>query len=281
MSTATQSGMATSSDRIPLHVIHGNQGSAAGLTEGGAYDLRGMGDETDRIKARMQEFEERCKRWREEFFVKNQHEHAAMPAAFPDSAQHAPACCNSAPFASSLHKSYIEDTENGGKVYKIEFDIGDFKQNELQISTKGKGLVIKGDREVKVGSSTETKTFNRELTVPDYVDLECMSAFLLDKKATNSDKSVLVLEAPIFMDKYAYRRSAFDKSQPPSQPHSFFSTPVHTAPQAPSSPPHQLHHYQQRNQVVPGNLPLCFRCPTLAKNSCLTLQMFFSLFIVY
>lgn len=101
----------------------------------------------------------------------------------------------------------------GGKKYKIEFEIGDFKQNELQISTHGSStLVVKGDRELKAGHATETKTFNREITLPEYVDVSKMNAYLLDQ---HSENNVLIVEAPVIMEKYAYRRSAFDKSQSP------------------------------------------------------------------
>ncbi len=102
-----------------------------------------------------------------------------------------------------------------------------------------------GDREVKSGATTETKTFNRELTVPDYVDLEKMNAFLLNKDA----KNFLVLEAPILMEKYQYRRSAFDKSNPASHSQSpsraksaFLSSPMH-------SPSYQQH---QPRSTLPG-----------------------------
>lgn len=260
---AATSGTSTN-NRIPLNVIHGNQGNdystymSSSSGGGGAYDMRNMGDETDRIKTRMREFEDRCKRWREDFFVKQNGMPDHLNSAFTDinnnptmvhTSTHngLPCSSTSIPFSSTLHKSYIEDTENGGKKYKIEFDIGDFKQNELQISTQGKSLIVKGDREVKAGSSTETKTFNRELTVPDYVDLEKMNAFLLDKDHSKPDKSFLVLEAPIIMEKYSYRRSAFDKSNPVSQTQS----PTRIAKSSIShtqSPPVHTNFYQQHHQ---------------------------------
>ena len=159
MATTTS---ATSTQRIPLHVIHSNDGekeysSHKTSTNNGTYDMRNMSDETDRIKIRMKEFEERCKRWREDFFSKQNSpqntEH--MPSQFtdinnnPSSISNAtynsiPTGSSSVPFASTLHKSYVEDTANGEKRYKIEFDLGDFKQNELLISTTGKTLIIKG-----------------------------------------------------------------------------------------------------------------------------------------
>lgn len=259
----------TSTQRIPLHVIHGNDNeneysTYKTHTNNGSYDMRNMSDETDRIKIRMKEFEDRCKRWREDFFSK---QNGAPNSDFshqftdinnnPSSVSNAtyssnmPTGSSSAPFASTLHKSYIEDNDNGGKTYKIEFDLGDFKQNELQISTTGKTLIIKGDREVKAGSSTETKTFNRELTVPEYVDLEKMNAFLMDKDQSRLEKSnFLMLEAPIVMEKYTYRRSAFDKNYPSSQ------SPVkqQTKTNLINNSPLKTQNYNSHNRnVIPGS----------------------------
>jgi HSP20 family molecular chaperone IbpA len=133
------------------------------------------------------------------------------------------------PFTSSLHKSYIEDDNAGGKRYKIEFEIGDFTQNEINLSTRNNSLIVKGDREYKAGSATETKTFNRELTVPDYVDMEKMNAHLIEngpaQKTTSTVNNTLIIEAPIIMEKYTYRRSTLnnDKSQSPRRT---FTTPI-------------------------------------------------------
>lgn len=241
-----------STNRIPLPVSHGNDGiqttseynvyrksttSSTGNmgaeTDRNSFDMRNMGDETDRIKQRMKEFEDRCKRWREDFFTRS-NQTGSLHHADHRSSQNLDfnnnnlSVSTSPPFASSLHRSSVEDTPDGGKKYKIEFDIGDFKQNELQISTNNRTLVVKGDREVKAGSATETKTFNRELTVPDYVDMDKMNAFLMDNstgtssakqivsiQAQNSVNNVLILEAPIIMEKYSYRRSAFDSKNSP------------------------------------------------------------------
>ena len=113
------------------------------------------------------------------------------------------------PRYTSLHKSFVEETRDGKKIYKVEFEIGDFKENELIITTQGNLLIIKGDREVKVGSTTETKTFNREITVPDYVNITNLNAFLTG--------TTLTVEAPINNDLYFQRRSAINlTASPPS-----------------------------------------------------------------
>jgi len=265
MATVTVSETTTS--RIPLSVSHAADNnnnteynnvyrttkttSSHGINEPqttstttSAFDMKNVGDETDRIKIRMKEFEDRCKRWREDFFARSNQtgslHHAdhrsSIPSDFNSNNNNNNnnntniSISTSPPFASSLHRSSVEDTETGGKKYKIEFDIGDFKQNELQISTNNRTLTVKGDREVKAGSATETKTFNRELTVPDYVDMERMNAFLMENPNTllnnspsrqqqqvvsqqtnlNGVNNILILEAPIILEKYSYRRSAFD-----------------------------------------------------------------------
>ena len=225
--------MTAASNRIPLRVNHdefGGETFRSGGIDSSTFDMRNMNDETDRIKSRMREFEDRCRKWREEFFSRQSNGiqggdssfeqrvpfsspkfSSSIPADDASFFSSSPSRSSKPTFASSLHKSSVEDTPEGGKKYKMEFEIGDFKPNELHLSTHGRTLIVKGDRELKAGSATETKTFNRELTVPDYVDIERMSAALLDNMpASGSSNNVLIIEAPIIMDKYSYRRSAFD-----------------------------------------------------------------------
>ena len=55
-------------------------------------------------------------------------------------------------------------------------------------------LVVKGDRQVKVGHATESKQFNRELTLPDFVDGKSLQSYL-------TDGGQLVMEAPVLLDR--------------------------------------------------------------------------------
>ena len=243
--------------RIPLQVNHVNDGvtssnstneqfirtsrTTSGDSSGGTkflYNMKPMMDETDNIDNRIREFRERCNRMHGQWGFADQRVPPSTlnQTPFHDSNNNisnsiystntVPFTQTSPPFISSMHRSSVEDAGNGAKKYKIEFDIGDFKQNELQISTKNKVLVVKGDRELKAGSATETKTFNRELTMPDYVDMEKMTAFLHDAAPSSLPSStiasgvnnVLIIEAPIIMEKYSSRRSVFDKqSQSPTR----------------------------------------------------------------
>lgn len=252
-------------NKVPLNVSHNEFGRYEGYKsnlDSSAFDMRNMNEETDRIKSRMREFEERCKKWREDFFNRQPTSGFIHPAD-QSFEQRVPTTTSGAhfntaaaddsffnanrgrPFASSLHKSYVEDTSDGGKKYRIEFDIGDFKPNELHLSTYGRTLVVKGDRELKAGAATETKTFNRELTLPEYVDINKMSASLLDNNATKDSINVLIIEAPVLLDKYGYRRSAYDqRSTSPTRGARNVSSPgfgvgvsINASPSSPSSPP--------------------------------------------
>jgi HSP20 family molecular chaperone IbpA len=205
-------------------------------------------DEPDGIKTRMKEFEERCKKWREEFFAKNPNNFgsiSAFPADFdtsfttpssrlsggtpfttaqpPDNLSHFGSVyqpLKSPTFSSSLHKSFVEDTRDGKKVYKVEFEVGDFKENELLIKTQGNLLIIKGDREIKVGGTTETKTFNREITIPDYINTNNLNAFLTG--------TTLTVEAPINNDAYYQRRSDLNSASSTPASARFNSEPAVT-----------------------------------------------------
>ncbi len=55
-------------------------------------------------------------------------------------------------------------------------------------------LIVKGDRQVKVGNATESKQFNRELTLPEFVDIKTLQSYL-------SDDGQLTMEAPVLMDR--------------------------------------------------------------------------------
>lgn len=78
--TTTTTSTTINNNRIPLSVSHGVGGNnyeyrstsnnaANGTTNTSTtYDMRNMNEETDKIKLRMREFEERCKKWREDFF---------------------------------------------------------------------------------------------------------------------------------------------------------------------------------------------------------------------
>ena len=55
-------------------------------------------------------------------------------------------------------------------------------------------LIVKGDRQVKVGNATESKQFNRELTLPEFVDVKTLQSYL-------SDDGQLTMEAPVLMDR--------------------------------------------------------------------------------
>lgn len=110
---------------------------------GGSLDLR------EKMNQRMREFEEESRKWRDQFLSgssslidsPNRPRMFFNYPEFPELAPRmgAPAFGSAfpaplAPFAQSSHKSFMEEDDLGNKKYKIQFDIGDFKPNEIQVS---------------------------------------------------------------------------------------------------------------------------------------------------
>ena len=71
---------------------------------------------------------------------------------------------------------------------------GEFRPEELNVKVEGRMLVVKGDRQIRVGNATESKQFNRELTIPEFVDAKNLQSYL-------TDNGQLFLEAPVLLDR--------------------------------------------------------------------------------
>lgn len=225
-----------SMNRIPLNVDHyesngktsGNgftrefrsSSSSGRFGRPEPFGMETMMDETERIKNRMKEFEERCRKWREEMFGKRSlFEDELKRDSFVNDRRVPFGADTSTNTSAPTHRSFIQDAPNGTKKYRIDLEIGDYKQNELMLSSSGNTLIIRGDRELIKGTTSEKKTFNREITLPDYVDMSKISANLIENQnlsdLRNIYNNLLEIEAPIIMEKYSFRRSGFEKSQSP------------------------------------------------------------------
>ncbi|CAF1007173.1 unnamed protein product [Adineta steineri] len=171
-------------------------------------------DTPSRMSSRMREFEEECRQWREKFFNESRLEPTGfpsslmnskprMPVDFPDFPEfgsldwptfRGPTLGTSPTSSGATQRTFIEEDDNGRKKYKIQFDIGEFRPEELNIKVEGRMLVVKGDRQVKVGNATESKQFNRELTLPEFVDAKSLHSYL-------TDEGQLTMEAPVLLDR--------------------------------------------------------------------------------
>ncbi|CAF2522442.1 unnamed protein product [Rotaria sp. Silwood2] len=173
-------------------------------------------DIPDRMSVRMRDFEEECRRWRENFFNESRFDSSGFPSSslaqtrprmrldFPDFPEFGsidwPTFRGSAPGFSSTaasgatHRSFIEEDNDGRKKYKIQFEIGEFRPEELNVKVEGRMLIVKGDRQMKVGNATESKQFNRELTLPEFIDVKTLQSYL-------SDDGILTMEAPVILDR--------------------------------------------------------------------------------
>ncbi|CAF0767013.1 unnamed protein product [Adineta ricciae] len=172
-------------------------------------------DTHDRMSTRMRDFEDECRRWREKFFNESRTEPSSFPSSslvhskprmrvdFPDFPEFGgvdwPTFRGSASGIGSTantsgQRAFIEEDNDGRKKYKIQFDIGEFRPEELNVKVDGRMLIVKGDRQVKVGNATESKQFNRELTLPEFVDAKTLQSYL-------AEDGQLTMEAPVLMDR--------------------------------------------------------------------------------
>jgi HSP20 family molecular chaperone IbpA len=181
----------------------------------------------DRMSARMREFEEECRQWRERFFNEPRlpandfpgssslvHSKPRMRVDFPDFPEfgsidwptfRGSASGSGVTAGGATHQSFIEEDKDGRKKYKIQFDIGEFRPEELNVKVEGRMLIVKGDRQIKVGNATESKQFNRELTLPEFVDIKTLQSYL-------SDDGLLTMEAPVLLDRVYNDSSALTSS---------------------------------------------------------------------
>lgn len=176
----------------------------------------------DKMNQRMQEFEDESRKWREQFLSTTSNmspqpslldHRPRMFVNFPEfpelgssfgsplsrmsNANPSTSSFFPAPLSQASHKSFIEEDDHGSKKYKMTFEIGDFKPTEIQVKTEGRQLIVKGDREFKAGSAVESKQFNREITLPDFVEPTSVISFLSD--------GVLTVEAPVLVDRLDYQ----------------------------------------------------------------------------
>lgn len=192
----------------------------------------GNSDQTpvrDKMNQRMQEFEDESRKWREQFLSSSSMNSQQQPSLmnhrprmfvnFPEfsdmgsnfgsplssrmntslnpTTSQTPSFFPSSHMTQATHKSFIEEDDHGNKKYKMTFEIGDFKPAEIQVKTEGRQLIVKGDREFKAGSAVESKQFNREITLPDFIEPTSVVSFLTD--------GTLTVEAPVIVDKLDYQ----------------------------------------------------------------------------
>ena len=106
---------------------------------------------------------------------------------------HAPSSINNS-FQSFEQKSFIESV-NGYKIYKLQLNVADFQAENLKINLNEYSLSISGFYECETEPSTmkKTKRFNREIELPDFIDLTRMRSYLVPHEGS----SILTIEAPV------------------------------------------------------------------------------------
>lgn len=90
-------------------------------------------------------------------------------------------------------------------------------------------LIVKGDRQIKVGNATESKQFNRELTLPDFVDVKSLQSYL-------ADDGTLTMEAPVLLDRvYNHPAVTSSSAHRSASPNRFLESTFTSGRQPPSN----------------------------------------------
>ncbi|VDO55144.1 unnamed protein product [Haemonchus placei] len=79
-------------------------------------------------------------------------------------------------------------SDDGSKL-AISLDVSKFKPDELKVNVDGRTLTVEGKQEVKEGSSYTSRSFLRQWTVPEGVDVEQI-------RSTLTENGHLAIEVP-------------------------------------------------------------------------------------
>uniref|UniRef100_A0A7I4XTD4 SHSP domain-containing protein n=1 Tax=Haemonchus contortus TaxID=6289 RepID=A0A7I4XTD4_HAECO len=86
-------------------------------------------------------------------------------------------------------KSLMGQVSDDGTKLAITLDVSKFKPDELKVNIDGRVLSVEGKQEVKEGSSYTARSFLRQWTVPQGVDVEQI-------RSTLTDDGHLAIEVP-------------------------------------------------------------------------------------
>ncbi|VDO87437.1 unnamed protein product [Haemonchus placei] len=86
-------------------------------------------------------------------------------------------------------KSLMGQVSDDGSKLAISLDVSKFKPDELKVNIDGRTLTVEGKQEVKEGSSYTARSFLRQWTVPEGVDVEQI-------RSTLSENGHLAIEVP-------------------------------------------------------------------------------------
>lgn len=82
-----------------------------------------------------------------------------------------------------------------GKLFKVSFDVKEFKPEEITVKTKDNRLVVEAQHEEKIGQKTSTKSFSKTVELPKQVNADSLVSSL-------STDGILQVEAPVSAPAY-------------------------------------------------------------------------------
>ncbi|GAB1598539.1 major egg antigen-like [Argonauta hians] len=130
----------------------------------------------------------------------------------------------------------IEKDANGRPVFKVRFDVRDFKPEEVNVKMDVDKMQVHAKHESKTGGSSVSREYSRSVNIPKDIDP-------MNLQCTMSNDGVLSIEAPLPLPEYA---AVNDSSSRASSVASAMSTP----PPKCSTPPSSVNTSATRPPVV-------------------------------
>lgn len=90
----------------------------------------------------------------------------------------------------ALQSPVIQDTEDGGRVLKLRFDVTQYEPDEIVVKTVDNRLTVHAKHEERSENRSVYREYNREFHLPEGADIEQI-------KSTLSKEGILTIDCPL------------------------------------------------------------------------------------
>ncbi|KAK6192440.1 hypothetical protein SNE40_003908 [Patella caerulea] len=143
-------------------------------------------------------------------------------------------------------KALIEKDERGNPVFRVRFDVSDYKPDEVNVKMDANKMQVHAKHETKDGGKSVSREFSREINIPREIDPMSLQCSI-------SKEGVLCVEAPFPTPQYSVTSGPPPPTSSYQQPQQFQTTANVTPKyQSQPPPPPSSHPYQQVPNYTPS-----------------------------
>ncbi|PVD34023.1 hypothetical protein C0Q70_05285 [Pomacea canaliculata] len=161
--------------------------------------IKQWGNVEEKMEQRRKQWDDEFERMRQEFFVLKPSEKQAST--------------NSLANVSSL-KTAFETDSSGRQMFRVRFDVSEFRPEEVQVKVQENKLIVNARHEEKTAQTSVSREYSRQVDIPNNVNQDHMTCVL-------SKDGILTIEGPAATPALTQRETFL---------------PVKNASEAPSSP---------------------------------------------